>query len=82
MKNVNTMASKVPHGMDLSGFLRSPDILAPAVIPVAAGKKIAKAVQKPMLLVKSGVLEASNSSGSKFSNPPITKLAIEIKKNS
>ncbi len=37
----------VPIGMDLLGSLRSPDMLAPAIIPVTAGKNIAKTFQNP-----------------------------------
>ena len=37
-----TVARIVPIGIDLAGFLRSPDSPTPAVIPVNAGKIIAK----------------------------------------
>ena len=37
-------AQSVPSGMLDPGSFRSPDMLAPAVIPVTAGKKMAKVV--------------------------------------
>src|SRR5210317_2002358 len=40
------MAHKVPKGILLFGSLSSPDIFAPAIIPVAAGKNTAKTIQK------------------------------------
>ena len=43
---VTTMALKVPRGMALHGFFKLPERLAPAIIPVAAGKKIEKTHQK------------------------------------
>jgi hypothetical protein len=36
----------VPSGIDLAGFFRSPDKPTPAVIPVNAGKTIAKTMKK------------------------------------
>ncbi len=42
------MASSVPRGMARLGFFNSPDMFAPAIIPVAAGKNTAKTVQKDM----------------------------------
>ena len=47
---VTKIEAKVPTGKDCDGFLRSPDILAPAMTPVTAGKNTAKANQKFMLL--------------------------------
>lgn len=38
MKVVTKIANRVPLGMDLDGLVKSPDMLAPAMIPVAAGK--------------------------------------------
>jgi len=40
------MESKVPFGIDSAGSLRSPLRLAPAKIPVTAGKKMAKMLEK------------------------------------
>ena len=40
------MAASVPSGMLLRGSASSPDMLAPAMMPVAAGKKTAKTSQK------------------------------------
>ncbi len=40
------MALRVPRGIALRGFSRSPDKFAPAIIPVTAGKKMAKTCQK------------------------------------
>jgi len=40
------MAHIVPFGMALRGFSRSPLMLAPAMMPVEAGKKTAKTSQK------------------------------------
>ena len=39
-------APRVPFGIDFAGFLRSPDRLDPAMMPVQAGKKIAIFVKK------------------------------------
>ena len=44
------MAQSVPWGILFLGFLSSPDILAPAMIPVAAGKNTAKTNQKSLPL--------------------------------
>ncbi len=41
-------AHKVPRGMARRGSARSPERLSPAIIPVTAGKKMAKTVQKPL----------------------------------
>merc|ERR550532_2770142 len=40
------IADRVPFGISLEGFLKSPEILAPAIIPVTAGKKMASTDQK------------------------------------
>ena len=40
------MAQSVPVGILFLGSLSSPDIFAPAIIPVAAGKNTAKTIQK------------------------------------
>ena len=40
------IAMKVPFGIAMAGSFRSPLMLAPAVIPVTAGKKTANTVQK------------------------------------
>ena len=40
------MEYMVPLGILSAGFLRSPDMLAPTAMPVTAGKKTAKTVQK------------------------------------
>ena len=40
------MASVVPKGIDFEGFFKSPDKPTPAVIPVNAGKQIAKTIKK------------------------------------
>ena len=42
MSEVMAMATKVPLGMAVWGLARSPEMFAPAMIPVAAGKKIEK----------------------------------------
>jgi len=39
-------AYKVPFGMLTDGSLRSPEIFAPAIIPVTAGKNIPNTVKK------------------------------------
>ena len=39
------MMREVTLGMAMAGSSRSPDMLAPAVIPVTAGKKTEKTVQ-------------------------------------
>lgn len=50
---VNMRPCKVPLGIDLLGFFRSPDILAPAKIPAVAGKRIPnKSCQFSLLLVR------------------------------
>jgi len=72
------MASSVPLGIALPGFLRSPDMLAPAVMPVAAGKKMAKADQKPTPPEKAGPLLAAKSLGSNSRAPPTMKLTTAI----
>jgi len=46
MTKVMPQASSVPCGMAMLGFFRSPDMFAPARIPVAAGKNTAKTVKK------------------------------------
>ena len=38
------IAASVPRGIERAGSFRSPDMLAPAMIPVTAGKNSAKAV--------------------------------------
>ena len=43
------MELNVPRGMDLRGFISSPDMLDPAMMPVTAGKKIAK--EAPVLKI-------------------------------
>lgn len=44
---------RVPLGIDLLGFLRSPDILAPAKIPAVAGNRIPnKSCQFSLVLVR------------------------------
>ena len=48
MAGVKPMAASVPHGIERWELLRSPDRFAPAVIPVAAGKRSANAAQKSM----------------------------------
>ncbi len=40
------MADRVPKGIDLRGFFKSPESPTPAVIPVNAGKIIAKTLKK------------------------------------
>ena len=45
LKKTTTTASRVPRGMLRPGFFRSPDMFAPAMMPVAAGKKTANTVQ-------------------------------------
>jgi hypothetical protein len=37
---VKARPERVPLGIDLLGFFRSPDMLAPAKIPPVAGKRI------------------------------------------
>jgi len=37
-----TMAHRLPRGMDFPGLFKSPDMLAPAIMPATAGKKTAK----------------------------------------
>ena len=37
---------KVPMGMLFLAFVKSPDIFAPAITPVTAGKKTANTIQK------------------------------------
>ena len=39
-------AERVPNGIDLRGFFKSPDNPTPAVIPVKAGKIMAKTTKK------------------------------------
>ena len=41
------IAERVPCGIALRGFCKSPDRFAPAIMPVTAGKKTAKTSQKP-----------------------------------
>lgn len=43
---VTAMAVIVPIGRDLAGFFKSPDMFAPAMMPVTAGKKRANMVKK------------------------------------
>src|SRR5690606_6092906 len=57
--------------------LRSPDILAPAEIPVAAGKKIANAVQKPISGVKAALVLASKVARSNSKSPPTRNETTE-----
>ena len=45
-----SVASIVPRGMALAGFLRSPDSPTPAVIPVKAGKQMANTMKKSLML--------------------------------
>ncbi len=40
------MASNVPRGIDFDGFAKSPDMFAPAMMPVTAGKKRANIVKR------------------------------------
>jgi len=51
---VKPMAVKVPNGIAFPGFLRSPDMFTPAMIPVTAGKNKAKIVKKECPFVQSG----------------------------
>ena len=44
------MAHRVPVGILLFGSFNSPDMFAPAIIPVAAGKKTAKTIQNELPL--------------------------------
>jgi hypothetical protein len=46
MTHVKPMALKVPLGIDLEGSLSSPDMLAPAIIPVTPLNKTPKTVAK------------------------------------
>ena len=46
MPATDPMAKRVPEGIDEEGFLRSPDKLAPVIIPVNAGKMTAKILEK------------------------------------
>ena len=46
MTRLTAMAAIVPTGMLRRGSLRSPDMLAPAMMPVEAGKNTAKTTQK------------------------------------
>ena len=46
MTPVNKIAQSVPRGIDRAGSLSSPDMFAPAMIPVAAGKNRANMVRK------------------------------------
>jgi hypothetical protein len=48
MTRLSAIAPMAPTGMLRRGFFRSPDILAPAIMPVEAGKNTAKTAQKPM----------------------------------
>ena len=43
---VDPDAMSVPFGIDFAGFDKSPDLLAPAMIPVQAGKKMASCTKK------------------------------------
>jgi len=40
-----------PRGIDLPGFLRSPDNPTPAVIPVKAGNTIAKTIKNSFIFL-------------------------------
>ena len=44
-RNLIKTADSVPMGMLLKGFFRSPDILTPAIIPVAVGKNTPNTVK-------------------------------------
>ena len=56
MRSPTPMAAKVPRGIARVGSSRSPDMFTPAMMPVTAGKKTAKTVQKG-----TGVWLASNA---------------------
>ena len=51
------IAMKVPFGIAMAGSFRSPLMLAPAVIPVTAGKNTANTVQKLSPLSSGRVLD-------------------------
>ena len=53
------MAQRVPLGILFFGNSNSPDILAPAMIPVAAGKNTANTIQK-LLPLKSFSMDPLN----------------------
>jgi len=44
---VTTIELMVPNGIERRGSFKSPDKLAPAIIPVTAGKNTANTLQKP-----------------------------------
>ena len=46
MTRLSPMAERVPTGMLFRGSRSSPDMLAPAMMPVAAGKNTANTAQK------------------------------------
>jgi len=66
MTKLTPMAAIVPRGMLRRGSFSSPDMLAPAMIPVAAGKKTAKTTQK--------LTPAKSSSGAPAKSPQIPTL--------
>ena len=51
MAAVTAMAAIVPAGIDFAGSRNSPDMFAPAMMPVTAGKNNANIVQNDSPLV-------------------------------
>ena len=76
MINVTPIAAIVPCGIDLRGFSRSPDKLAPAIIPVTAGKNTANTTQKfalsksPTRFLDSAISDGDNKNAA-IDNPMI-----------
>ena len=66
------VAARVPIGIDFFGSFKSPDKPTPAVIPVKAGKTIAKTLKKSSLL--STVAKRENPV------PDISAVGLPIKK--
>ncbi len=72
------MAQRVPTGILVFGSFSSPDILAPAIIPVAAGKNTAKTTQKLLPLIF-GPYRFANTKKAKLSDQLLfTKESFEV----
>ena len=66
---VTTTADRVPRGIDFDGLAKSPDMLAPAMMPVTAGKNRANNTQNPV--AGSGADQfCCNSAASQRIKPP------------
>ncbi len=74
-----SVAVVVPIGIDFPGSFKSPDKPTPAVIPVKAGKIIAKTIKKLSKFLKSALARLKFVSWEKLVEPKKNKINVTAK---